>query len=96
VKVGLCPVTNKPADATVDTSKIKRRGSEFISSDMARAFDSGDKVAVACSEIVNKCEDRHSVLVFAAGVEHAEHVADTLRDIDRRTGWTCDRRHNAD
>jgi DNA repair protein RadD len=75
----LCPVTNKPADATVDTSKIKRRGSEFISSEMARAFDSGDKVAVACSEIVNKCEDRHSVLVFAAGVEHAEHVADTLR-----------------
>jgi DNA repair protein RadD len=77
----LCPVTNKPADATVDTSKIKRRGSEFISSDMARAFDSGDKVAVACSEIVNKCEDRHSVLVFAAGVEHAEHVADTLRTL---------------
>jgi DNA repair protein RadD len=75
----LCPITNKAALNTVDTSKIKRRGSEFINSDMARAFDSGDKVAVACSEIVNKCEDRHSVLVFAAGVEHAEHVADTLR-----------------
>jgi DNA repair protein RadD len=77
----LCPVTNKPADATVDTSKIKQRGSEFISSEMAKAFDSGDKVAMACGEIVAKCHDRHSVLVFAAGVEHAEHVADTLRTL---------------
>jgi DNA repair protein RadD len=77
----LCPITNKAAVNTVDTSKIKQRGSEFISSEMAKVFDSGDKVAVACSEIVNKCEDRHSVLVFAAGVEHAEHVADTLRTL---------------
>jgi DNA repair protein RadD len=77
----LCPVTNKPADATVDTSKIKRRGSEFISSEMAKAFDSGDKVELACGEIVAKCHDRHSVLVFSAGVEHAEHVAETLRTL---------------
>ena len=77
----LCPVTNKPADATVDTSKIKQRGSEFISSEMAKAFDSGDKVGLACSEIVAKCHDRHSVLVFSAGVEHAEHVAETLRSM---------------
>lgn len=77
----LCPVTNKPADATVDTSKIKQRGSEFISSEMAKAFDSGDKVELACGEIVAKCHDRHSVLVFSAGVEHAEHVADTLRTL---------------
>jgi superfamily II DNA or RNA helicase len=77
----LCPVTNKPADATVDTSKIKRRGSEFVNSDMARAFDSGDKVELACGEIVAKCHDRHSVLVFSAGVEHAEHVAETLRTL---------------
>jgi DNA repair protein RadD len=77
----LCPVTNKPADATVDTSKIKQRGSEFISSEMAKAFDSGDKVELACGEIVAKCHDRHSVLVFSAGVEHAEHVAETLRTL---------------
>ena len=66
---------------TVDTSKIKQRGSEFISSEMAKAFDSGDKVGLACSEIVEKCHDRHSVLVFSAGVEHAEHVAETLRSM---------------
>jgi DNA repair protein RadD len=77
----LCPITNKAAVNTVDTSKIKRRGSEFISSDMARAFDSGDKVELACGEIVAKCHDRHSVLVFSAGVEHAEHVAETLRTL---------------
>ena len=75
----LCQITNKAAANTVDTSKIKRRGNEFINSEMSRAFDSGDKVILACSEIVEKCHDRHSVLVFSAGVEHAEHVAETLR-----------------
>ena len=77
----LCPITNKAADATVDTSKIKKRGSEFVSGDMAKAFDSGDKVSLACQEIVEKCHDRHSVLIFGAGVEHAEHVAETLRTL---------------
>jgi DNA repair protein RadD len=77
----LCPITNKAADATVDTSGIKKRGSEFVSGDMAKAFDSGDKVSLACQEIVEKCHDRHSVLIFGAGVEHAEHVADTLRTL---------------
>lgn len=76
----LCPITNKAATNTVDTSQIKKRGSEFVTSDMARTFDSGDKVALACSEIVDKCHDRKSILVFAAGVDHAEHVQAQLQD----------------
>ena len=76
----LCPITNKTAEKTVDTSKIKSRGGEFISGEMEKAFDSGDKVSLACGEIVDKCHDRESILVFSAGVDHAEHVKAQLED----------------
>jgi DNA repair protein RadD len=74
----LCPVTNKPADATVDTSGIKVRGGEFIAGDAERAFDTDRHVQEACLETVEKCQGRHSILVFAAGVTHAEHVTEEL------------------
>lgn len=77
----LCPITNKSADAAVDTSNIKLRGGEFIPQDMERAFDVDDKVANACREIVSRCHDRHSVLVFSSGVRHAEHVAECLASL---------------
>ena len=75
----LCPITNRPAEKMVDTSLFKMRGGEFIENEMQSAFDTSDNVSAACSEIVAKCSDRHSVLVFSAGVAHAEHIADTLR-----------------
>ncbi len=77
----LCPITNKPAVATVDTSGIKLRGGEFIESDMQRAFDTSDNVESAVREVVTKCDGRHSVLLFCSGVAHAEHVADLLANI---------------
>ena len=70
----LCPITNKPAEATVDTSGIKVRGGEFIAGDAERAFDTDRHVQAACLETVEKCRERHSILVFAAGVTHAEHI----------------------
>lgn len=74
----LCPITNKPADAMVDTSLIKTRGGEFIEHDAQQAFDTTDNVTAACKEIVAKCHDRHSVLVFSAGVAHANHIVEEL------------------
>ena len=77
----LCEITNRPATATIDTSGIKLRGGEFIEQDAQRAFDTTDNVSAACVEIVAKCHDRHSVLVFSAGVGHAEHIVATLNNM---------------
>ena len=74
----LSPLTNKAAAASVDTSGIKMRGGEFLAGDAEKAFDAGENVVNACREIVAKCVDRHSVLVFCAGVIHAGHVAEVL------------------
>lgn len=77
----LCPVTNKPALAMVDTSKIKQRGGEFINSEAERAFNTDDNVGNACREIVDKCRDRHSILIFASGKEHAAQIEKCLHDL---------------
>ena len=74
----LCPLTNKPAAHQTDTSAIKVRGGEFVQSSMAAAFAHSDEVTAAVREVIAKTQDRKSVLVFCAGVDHAEHVAELL------------------
>jgi DNA repair protein RadD len=75
----LCEITNKPSDQQIDTSSAKMRGGEFVESDLQRIFGGDDTVLEACREIVDKCQDRRSILVFSSGVLHAENVADRLR-----------------
>ena len=84
----LCPITNKPSDLKIDTDKVGLRGGEFIESEMQAAFDVDEKVQAACAEIIEKTQGRHSVLVFASGVHHAEQIAELLPDSAVVTGET--------
>jgi DNA repair protein RadD len=84
----LCPITNKVADAEVNTDKVGLRGGEFVESEMQAAFDVDEKVQAACAEILEKTQGRHSVLVFASGVHHAEQIAELLPDSAVVTGET--------
>lgn len=77
----LCPITNKVADAEVNTEDIKTRGGEFIESDMQAAFMASDNTFLACRETVEKCHDRKSILVFASGVKHAEKIVEHLESM---------------
>lgn len=77
----LCPITNKPADASVSTDGVRILGGEFVQSEAEKVFDVDDKVLAACKEIVEKCRGRHSVLTFCSGVHHAESVADCLQQL---------------
>jgi DNA repair protein RadD len=91
----LCPITNKPADNQVSTDGVAIRGGEFVESDLQRAFGQEDKVNAACREMIDKCQRRHSILVFASGVHHAEEIAKTINSITAQyvgvvTGETLD------
>jgi DNA repair protein RadD len=91
----LCPITNKPADAEVNTDGIKTRGGEFIESDMQAVFNTEDNVKAACRETIEKCHDRKSILIFASGVKHAEDVAALISTLTNErvglvTGETLD------
>jgi DNA repair protein RadD len=77
----LCPITNRPASSSVDTSGIRKNKNEFSGTEMAKSFDTSSNVSMACSEIVEKCHDRNSVLCFASGVDHADHIAEVLRSL---------------
>jgi DNA repair protein RadD len=84
----LCPITNKPVENEVNTDKVSLRGGEFVESEMQAAFDVDEKVQAACKEILEKTKDRHSILVFASGIHHAEQIAELLPDSAVVTGET--------
>ena len=84
----LCPITNKVAEAEVNTDKVSLRGGEFVESEMQAAFDVDEKVQAACAEIIEKTQDRHSILVFASGIHHAEQIAELLPGSAVVTGET--------
>lgn len=74
----LCPVTNQPGASSVDTSKLHIRGGEFIAGECEQLFGDAAKVAASAREIVAATRDRHSVIVFCSGVDHAEQVAEAI------------------
>lgn len=77
----LSRLTNNPADSQADLKGVAVRGGEFVAAEMERAF-TGDKIIHdACCELTIACEHRKSILVFCAGVSHAEQVSLALRDL---------------
>lgn len=84
----LCPLTNQAAAESLDTRGLKVRGGEFVLQEMERAFDG--RVLEASREIVQRCADRNSVLVFCSGISHADHVSQAIEALTgERCGLVC-------
>lgn len=73
----LAPLKSKHTDSMIDTSKVKKRGGEFIAGQLEAAADEITQAAVA--EIIKRAEDRRHWLLFCSGVAHSYHVRDELR-----------------
>lgn len=69
-------------EAVADLSEVGKRGGEFIESELAQAVNQPDVVRAACREIMTKSTGRKSVLVFATGIAHAEHIVDVLNSYE--------------
>ena len=53
-------------------------------------MDQDRLVMAACAEIVALAHDRRSVLIFASGVKHGQHVARVLADMSgQECGFVC-------
>lgn len=74
----LCPITNQPSATRYETEGLHIRAGEFIESEMAALFDDERKIDGATKEVQQATLDRHSVIVFCSGVNHAFHVAERL------------------
>lgn len=71
----LCRLISKATATRLRTEGVHTRGGEFIASELAAAVDVDELTAAVVAETLDLCHDRHKILVFCAGVAHAEHVA---------------------
>jgi DNA repair protein RadD len=82
----LCPLRTRAGVVKADTSRLHIRGGEFISGELEELMDDTTLVSAACREIVEQTADRRSVLIFASGIGHGQHIVETLR---REHGAEC-------
>lgn len=82
----LCPVIPKQTHTQLDTSGVGTRGGEFIAGQLEAAVDRDDVTRAAVAEIVQHGAERGSWLVFCAGIAHARHVRDAIRE----HGFSCE------
>src|SRR5690606_21339148 len=75
----LCEVISRGGIRKIDTSGVRVRGGDYVASELARAADDPDVTRAAVAEIVRYGQDRRGWLIFAAGVDHANHVAEEVR-----------------
>lgn len=85
----LCPLKSKAGRRKADTSGLHLRGGEFIAGEVEALMDEDGLVRSACREIVDQTEDRNSVLIFAAGVDHALHIQKVLGEMGHECGFVC-------
>lgn len=82
----LSPLVSKATAAAMDVSGVARRGGEFVAGALEVAVDQDWITRGAVEEMVSLGESRKSWLAFCAGVKHAEHVRDAVRE----RGITCE------
>lgn len=82
----LCSLKSKAGAVKADTSGLHIRGGEFIASEVEACMQADGLVGEACNEIAQLTTDRRSVLIFAAGVTHAEQVQAAIASA---TGQEC-------
>ena len=75
----LCPLVSKAASTRLDVTGVGTRGGEFVARELQAAVDLPEITEAAIDEVVALGRDRRSWLAFCAGVEHATHVAESIR-----------------
>lgn len=70
----LAPLVSKRTNLRVDLSNVKKRGNEFVQSEMAAAMEAGQNNELAVKEIIQNSQGRRSWLVFCASVDHCHHI----------------------
>lgn len=74
----LSQLRSKQTGFVLDTSGVKKRGGDFIESDLQKAVDTEDNNVRMVEEVIARAGNRKSWMFFCSGIEHAEHVRDIL------------------
>jgi DNA repair protein RadD len=76
----IAPLVSKSSAVQADLSGVRITGGEFNARDMERELDREALTRAALAEVFALAGDRRSWLVFCAGVAHAGHVRDAIRE----------------
>jgi len=82
----LCPLVAKNGATKADLSEVHVRGGEFVQSELQAAMDKDELIEGALNEVARYASDRHHILGFCAGIEHAAHCAESAK----ARGWAAD------
>lgn len=74
----LATLKSKHTELSFDLSGVKKRGGEYIDSQLNKAVDQAEINRAVVSETIARAGDRKKWLFFCAGVEHALHIRDEL------------------
>ena len=58
----------------IDVSTVKKTAGDYNKKELEQVYDITAKIKNAVTEIISLTADRKKILVFCAGIEHAEHV----------------------
>ena len=76
----LAPLRSKVTKERLSTEGVKKRGGEYVESDLQRAVDTEDNNRSVVNEVISLAGDRKSWLFFCTGVDHSDHIASILNE----------------
>lgn len=74
----IAPLIPQPTEATVDGEGVEKSGGEYNLAKLQAKVDKQEITAACVDEMLLKAWDRNCWMIFASGVEHAEHIAQEL------------------
>lgn len=77
----LVPLIPKRTMTELDVTDVGVTNGDYTANELQAAVDKSDVTYQCCREIMEYGAQRRSWLIFAAGVEHAEHVAQCLQTL---------------
>jgi DNA repair protein RadD len=86
----ICPLIPKRTLTELDVSNVSLVNGDFAKGELQRAVDKKEVTYAALKELCGQGFNRRSWLIFASGIEHAEHIAEILSSF----GVTCKAVHS--
>ena len=75
----LSVLRSKVTQTKLSTDGVKKRGGEYIESELQKAVDTRPQNIAVVDEVIERAQGRKSWLFFCSGVQHSEHIRDVLR-----------------
>lgn len=92
----LIPLIPKRTKTVLDVDGVHMRGGEFIEKELQTAVDKDELTHAALQEAVELGANRKKWLIFASGVNHADHIGEMLSTLGIPTGVVHSKREGRD